>query len=198
MRLSHIRSTNLIAYIYQLSDNIDIIYWGLVRVEDNKKKKPFYKKWWFWLVDFLVLGFEVVQSSDHYVDTEEDEDAEKTDDQEKEEKKEKDDSDKEEQAKTDEEERKENRTTAEAIEEDSSNVDEADIDGDELVLKYNPGTVWDENSFMSTVYEMFKDVKVAFDDEDINSVQVMIETEMTDEKGNEETETIIKYNYKIG
>src|SRR5699024_9640166 len=36
--------------------------WRLVRLD--KKKKPIYKKWWFWLVAFLVFGFVVGQTSD--------------------------------------------------------------------------------------------------------------------------------------
>ena len=31
----------------------------------DKKKKPIYKKWWFWLVAFLVFGFVVGQTSDN-------------------------------------------------------------------------------------------------------------------------------------
>ena len=30
----------------------------------DKKKKPIYKKWWFWLVAFLVFGFVVGQTAD--------------------------------------------------------------------------------------------------------------------------------------
>src|SRR5699024_5117813 len=36
--------------------------WRLGRLD--KKKKPIYKKWWFWLVAFLVFGFVVGQTSD--------------------------------------------------------------------------------------------------------------------------------------
>src|SRR5699024_5071893 len=38
-------------------------YGGLVRLD--KKKKPIYKKWWFWLVAFMVFGFVVGQTSDN-------------------------------------------------------------------------------------------------------------------------------------
>lgn len=37
----------------------------------DKKKKPIYKKWWFWLVAFLVFGFVVGQTSDNEELTEE-------------------------------------------------------------------------------------------------------------------------------
>ena len=36
----------------------------------DKKKKPIYKKWWFWLVAFLVFGFVVGQTSDNEERTE--------------------------------------------------------------------------------------------------------------------------------
>lgn len=41
----------------------------MVRVD--KKKKPIYKKWWFWLVALLVFGFVVGQTSDNEEQTEE-------------------------------------------------------------------------------------------------------------------------------
>jgi len=37
----------------------------------DKKKKPIYKKWWFWLVAFLVFGFVVGQTSDDKPQTDE-------------------------------------------------------------------------------------------------------------------------------
>lgn len=170
----------------------------------EKVKKPLHKRWWFWVIAILVVGSWIVNDDDKESAEEKVETIDKQEDSKADEKKEKEaekaakeDKEKEEAKKKEEEEkeRKANRTTAEAIEEDSNNVDEASIDGDELVLKHNPGTVWSENSFMHTVYDMFKDVKTAFDDEEIKSVLVMIETTMTDEKGNESVDPIITYRY---
>src|SRR5699024_402447 len=61
-------------------------YGGLVRLD--KKKKPIYKKWWFWLVAFLVLGFVVGQTSDDEEQAEDDEQESKDEEKAKEEPKE--------------------------------------------------------------------------------------------------------------
>ena len=37
---------------------------------EDKKNKPVYKKWWFWLVAFLVFGFYIGQTSDNEERTE--------------------------------------------------------------------------------------------------------------------------------
>lgn len=94
-----------------------------------------------------------------------------------------------------EEERKANRTTSEAVEEDSDNVDEASMNEGELTLRFKPGTMWSENSLMRVVRDMFKEVKIGFEDEEVDSVVAMIEVEMVDEKGNEEIKPVITYRY---
>lgn len=110
-----------------------------------------------------------------------------------EENKEKDDKEKKEKKKT--KDKKPKRTTAEAIQEDSNNVDKATFEDGEMTLQFEPGTLWDENSFMGVVHDMFKDVKVAFDDKEVKSVLVMIDTAMIDEKGNEEVKPVVTYRY---
>lgn len=110
-----------------------------------------------------------------------------------EENKEKDDKEKKEKKKT--KDKKPKRTTAEAIQEDSNNVDKATFEDGEMTLQFEPGTLWDENSFMGVVHDMFKDVKVAFDDQEVKSVLVMIDTVMIDEKGNEEVKPVVTYRY---
>lgn len=107
--------------------------------------------------------------------------------------KEKDDKEKKEKKKT--KDKKPKRTTAEAIQEDSNNVDKATFEDGEMTLQFEPGTLWDENSFMGVVHDMFKDVKVAFDDKEVKSVLVMIDTAMIDEKGNEEVKPVVTYRY---
>lgn len=174
--------------------------------EKQKSKKPVYKRWWFWLGAFILFGFIVGQTSDNEEQIDEAEVQEKQVEQEEQKKKEKQEEkkkaekeakEKEEAEKKEKEEkdRKANRSTAEALQEDSDNVDEARMEDGKLTLKYNPGTVWSENSFMAVVYDMFEDAGTAFDDEEIDSVAVEIETTMTDEKGNESVDPVIKYNY---
>ncbi|GGN64595.1 hypothetical protein [Oceanobacillus indicireducens] len=173
----------------------------------QKSKKPVYKRWWFWLGAFILFGFIVGQTSDNEEQPDQAEAQEKQEEQENQKEQEKEEQKKveeeekekkkeeEKKKENEEKERKANRTTAEALEEDSKNVDEASMDGGKLTLKHNPGTVWNESSFMATVYDMFEDAKTAFDDEEIDSVAIEIETTMTDEKGNESVDPVIKYNY---
>ncbi len=94
-----------------------------------------------------------------------------------------------------EKERKANRSIDEIIEEDSNHVDEAMLEEGELTLRFEPGTLWDENSLMRVAHDMFQEVKKAFDDDTVDSVLVMIETTMTDEKGNESLDPVITYRY---
>lgn len=165
-------------------------------------RKPKKKKWLIWVfAAVVILGIIGNLTDDDETRSEEPEEAEvqaetaNVSAENKEQKMAEKEAKEKEEAEKKEKERKANRSIAEALEEDSNNVDEASMNGDELTLKHNPGTVWSENSFMATVYDMFEDVKTAFDDEDINSVIAIIETTMTDEKGNESLEPIIKYDY---
>lgn len=124
--------------------------------------------------------------------------AEKEDKRAKEEEKKKKDEEKKQKAKEKEKKEKErlaNRKIDELLEQDYKDVKEAELYEGELTIKTEPGILWDENSFMRVVYEMFEIVKVGFDDKDVDSVLVMIEANMTDQKGNEELKPVVTYRY---
>lgn len=158
---------------------------------EDKKNKPVYKKWWFWLVAFLVFGFVVGQTADDEPKEDVEEEAKE---ETKEESKEK---DEEEKPKEDKEEKKETEDKEEEKKEKekSEKIKETDFYDGELTMVYEPGTLWDENSFFRIVYDSFADVKDAFEDDEVDSVVVMINALMTDEKGNEDMKPVITYRY---
>lgn len=188
----------------------------------DRVKKPFYKRWWFIVIaTIFIIGMignalesdedkqkredERVAAEQQKKDDKKDKEdkkkaaeAEKAaeDEKQKEEelKKEKD-VEVEEEKKVNEEERKPNKTIDVAIKEDNKNIDNAILKDGILTLERDPGTVWSENSLFHTVYDLFEALPIAFKDEAVDEVQVLIKTPMVDAKGNEETETVIEYIY---
>src|SRR5699024_5661498 len=65
-------------------------------------------------------------------------------------------------------------------------VEEAEMDNGELILTYEPGMGWSENSLFYTVYDSFEVTNQAFKDDSVDSVLNLIQGVMVDQKGNEE------------
>src|SRR5699024_4151772 len=102
------------------------------------------------------------------------------------EKEEKEQKEKEKEAK-EEKERKANRDVDEAAEEDFDDVAKTELHDGELSIEFEPDTMWNENSMVQEAASKIEEVKSAFDyDEDLDSVVVMLNVEMMDEKGNED------------
>ena len=74
-------------------------------------------------------------------------------------------------------------------------VEDAEMDNGELILTYEPGIGWSENSLFLTVYDSFEVTNQAFKDDSVDSVLNLIKANMVDEKGNEEIEDVITYRY---
>lgn len=153
----------------------------------GKEQKPFYKRWWFILIAvvFIIGAIGNIFESD---EKKEEREAEQVAaEQEKEEKKKKE---------KEEKERKANRTIDEKLQEGNKDVDKASLEDGILVLEKEVTTFWDETSILKqdvlTMFELFPE---AFEDESVNSVNVVLLTEMVDEKGNGEIETIIEFEY---
>lgn len=179
MRYSHRRSTNIIAYIYQLTDNIVNTYWGLVVMG-----KPIYKKWWAWVIAFFAVlivygAITGVNQAKEQIEEEKNNPVEEK-----------------EETKTEPDEEKDEKEQSEDDKEvDTDDIKSSELFEGELTLTYEPGTLWSENSFFRVVHSSFKDVEQAFDDKEVDSVVVMIYALMTDEKGNEESKPVITYRY---
>src|SRR5690625_2352560 len=74
-------------------------------------------------------------------------------------------------------------------------VEEAEMDNGELILTYEPGMGWSENSLFYTVYDSFEVTNQAFKDDSVDSVLNLIQGVMVDQKGNEELKDMITYRY---
>ena len=92
-------------------------------------------------------------------------------------------------------EEKDDRTIDQKLQEDDDKVDEATLEDGLLTLKRDPGTVWSENSLFHSVYDLFESTNEAFKDDAVKEVDVIIETTMVDQKGNESKDPVIKYQY---
>lgn len=93
-----------------------------------------------------------------------------------------------------EKERLENRTVEDVIIEEGK-ADETDLYEGELTIDFEPGTMWSENSLMGVVHDMFENLPISFEDNEIDSVVNVINVEMTDSKGNEEVKPVITFRY---
>src|SRR5699024_9076856 len=74
-------------------------------------------------------------------------------------------------------------------------VEDAEMDNGELILTYEPGMGWSENSLFFTVYDSFEVTNQAFKDDSVESVLNLIQGVMVDQKGNEELKDMITYRY---
>lgn len=162
--------------------------------EQTSNKKPFYKRWWFILIAvvFIMGAIGNIFESD---EKKQEREQEKIAAEQENEKKEKEKEEKKKKEK-EEKERKANRTIDEKLQEGNKDVDKASLEDGILVLEKEVTTFWDETSILKqdvlTMFELFPE---AFEDESVNSVNVVLLTEMVDEKGNGEIETIIEFEY---
>lgn len=144
-----------------------------------KEKKPFYKKWWFWVLValfFLVMGN--ANTGNKQV-TPKEEPVEEVVEEVSEEVKE--------------------LTTVDqltAIVEDLS-IEQSDLkviqgvpDNDRFNISYtSTATVWDETDFVSSSLSDYVDIcSKAYQIDGVNSIQLFVYVGMTDAKGNEKTE----------
>lgn len=89
----------------------------------------------------------------------------------------------------------------EVIKHNGSEVEGVDVtdlgeEGDNTVQIYNDDPlVWSENSFMGMARKMFDSVEVAFADKDVDTVQVYVQDEFTDQQGKESESNVFHYNY---
>lgn len=79
----------------------------------------------------------------------------------------------------------------------NSNVDKAKfIDTGVLRVHINPSSVWSENSFVTTyTYYALEAINEAFKDKGVNEVEVQINTDFTDAKGNESKDQAVTITY---
>ena len=150
----------------------------------NEEKRPFYKKWWFILIA-LLLFFAAIGGILDSLGVQTEKEKETIAKQEEKEK-----------AKKEEEERIANRTIDEILEEDEKDVDRAEFDDGVLTIEKDVTTFLDETSiFKIDVLKMFEILPKAFEDENVDRVNVVLNMKMTDNKGKSEMEPVIFYEY---
>ena len=136
----------------------------------EKTKKPFYKKWWFILIAvlFIFAGIGGILDSAGVQTEKEKETIAKKEEKEK--------------SKKEEEQRLANRTIAEVLEEDEKDVDKAKLEDGVLRIERDVTTFWDETSILKQdVLRMFEILPKAFEDENVDRVRVVLNTEMVDQ-----------------
>src|SRR5690625_248975 len=152
----------------------------------KQDKQPVYKKWWFWVLAIIIVGSWIVNGNNDSAKNNEDEAKETVAEQENDKEK----------AKKEEEERLANRTIDEILEEDENDVDKAELEDGVLRLERDVTTFWDETSILKQdVLRMFELLPKAFEDDEVERVRVVLNTEMVDQKGNAEMESVIYYEY---
>lgn len=149
------------------------------------EKKPFYKHWWFIgaaaLIVVVIFG-SILDAVGYESEEEAQPKAEEaTKPAEKKEEKPK--------------EKPKPKTTVEKLEA-SNKVDKASLDNGILTIETEVKSFWDETSILKhDVYELFEEMAKGFEDKDVEKVLVVLSTAMVDNKGNEEVEEIIDYEY---
>lgn len=148
----------------------------------EKEKKPFYKKWWFILIVavFIIggIGSALSDDDDEVKEDEETEDvaAEQDEDEEG-------------------AEVSDDRTIDEVLS-DENDVDRTSFESGTLRLERDVTSFWDETSILKQdVLRMFELLPKAFEDDEVERVRVVLNTEMVDQKGNAEMESVIYYEY---
>ena len=145
----------------------------------EKEKKPVHKRWWFWVIGIVIIISWFTNSTDNKGDTEQEVSSEQ----------------KEEQVE-DIEVTEEKEEPEEQTEESNNRFEYTELYEGEQTIEINPGTVWSENSFFNVVYDSLDEIKRTLDEnEEVNSVLVMINTELIDNKGNEEERAVITFRY---
>lgn len=148
----------------------------------ENKKKPFYKRWWFILIVavFIIggIGSALSDDDDEVKEDEETEDvaAEQDEDEEG-------------------AEVSDDRTIDEVLS-DENDVDRTSFESGTLRLERDVTSFWDETSILKQdVLRMFELLPKAFEDDEVERVRVVLNTEMVDQKGNAEMESVIYYEY---
>jgi len=161
------------------------------------EKKPFYKRPITYILGgagclgLIIISFVLFVGLLFAIPTEDTEQA--VEDEPKEEQEEKED-DKKESEKDDKQNDNPEKETKEAT--DDSIYEYTSFFEGEQTIEVNPGMVWSENSYFNTVYDSLDEVKKTFEENDeAESVMIMINAEMIDNKGNEELKPIITYRY---
>ena len=150
----------------------------------EKEGQPFYKKTWFIIVVLLLIfaGIGGILDSAGVQTEREKETIAKQEEVEE--------------AKKEEEERISNRTIDESLEEDENDVDKAEFENSLLRLERDVTSFWDETSILKQdVLRMFEILPKAFEDESVDRVRIVLNTEMVDQKGNAEIEPVVYYEY---
>src|SRR5690625_2439884 len=152
----------------------------------EKAKKPFYKRWWF----IVIVIFFVLAGIGGLLEEEE------TTEQAKEVAIEQEETDEPEE-KVDEPQEDEEEPEEEAQEEEiNSTFEHTDFYEGEQTIEINPGMVWSENSYFNIVYDALDEIKQIFDENDeVETVLVLIKADFMDSKGNEEEGFAITFRY---
>lgn len=146
----------------------------------EKVKKPFYKRWWFIIiVIFFALPAigSLLEDEEQNADPEEEAGVNRKQDEmiEKEEQE-------------DESEESEEKT--------ESKFEHTDFIEGEQTIEIHPGVLWSENSYFKVVYDALDEIKQTFDEnEEVDSVRVLIIADFMDSKGNEEEGYAITFRY---
>lgn len=154
----------------------------------GKQKKKFYKKWWFWVIVVVIVSAALATGND---DDSADNNKSKSNDKAVVETS----ADKEKSEKKDTT-KKEPTPIDKKIIKNNNKIGEAKLENGVITLKTEVTTFWDETSLLkNNVYEHFESFGEAFKDKNVNAVKVVLSTKMIDNKGNEEVEEIITYEY---
>jgi len=88
------------------------------------------------------------------------------------------------------------RPLDEKLVEDSSDVDEATLKDGKLTLTKEVTSFWDDTSILKhDVYKLFEVLGEGFNDKEVDQVDIVITTKMTDQKGNESIDPVVEYEY---
>lgn len=147
----------------------------------------------------MAMDDEETKTADDYGEQAKEEAAEEKATEEKKAEEEQEAKEKQEKKEKEEAEKEENRLSErdidEALEEDIEDVKSAELYEGELTLTYEPGTQWSENSFFNVARDSMEEVKLGFEDDDVDEITVLIDAKMTDEKGKEDTKSVVTYRY---
>ena|SRR5690625_288807 len=94
------------------------------------------------------------------------------------------------------EKKKKNRPLDEKLVEDNSDVHKATLKEGKLTLTKEVTNFWDETSILKhDVYKLFEVLGEGFNDKEVDQVDIVLTTKMTDQKGNESIEPVVEYEY---
>lgn len=150
--------------------------WELRELE--KVKKPFYKRWWFIVIVifFVLAGIGGLLEEEETTEQVEEVAVEQEEIEEQ----------------VDEPQEDEEESEEDVI----STFEHTDFYEGEQTIEVRPGMVWSENSYFNVVYDALDEIKQTFDEnEEVESILVLIIADFMDNKGNEEEGFAITYRY---